>query len=179
MSRHFFGRPPWEDGGEDEDMSGYDVMQVCVNGHKITQSLRSSPEFGKSYCPHCGAPTVSKCQKCQTDIQGDYHVPGVLSAGFNTPVPAFCHGCGEAYPWTGARLKAAQELAEEVEGLDEKERETLKASLDDLVRETPRTALAAARFKRLAAKAGTGATDAFKNILFGVICDTARKLIWP
>ena len=178
MVRRLFGNPPWYPGEEDADVSWYDVMQVCLNGHKITAMLKSSPEYGKQHCSDCGATTISNCQKCQAGIQGYHHVPGVIG-GSLTKVHAFCHECGEPYPWTTARLGAAQELAEELEGLNEEEKETLKASLDDLVRDTPRTTLAATRFKRIVAKAGKGAADTFKDILIGVISEAAKKMIWP
>jgi len=176
MRRYFFGKPPWEDNQEEQDVAEYDVMQVCLNGHKITGILKLAPEFGKKHCSECGAATITKCPKCETDIRGTYRV------GFSTSdvkVPAFCHGCGEPYPWTAARLKAAQELADESEELSEEEKQMLKASLDDLVRDTPGTTLAATRFKRLAAKAGIGAAEGFKQILIGVLSEAARKVIWP
>ena len=173
-----FGKPPWEGNEGDNDVGNYDVMQVCLNGHKITDTLNTWPQHGKQHCSDCGAATISKCQHCQADIRGFYHAPRVFG-GSGPKAPAFCHTCGKCYPWTEARLKAAQELAEETEGLDDKERQMLKASLDDLVRETPRTTLAATRFKRLATKAGKGAADAFKDILIGVISEAAKKLIWP
>jgi len=159
-------------------MGSFDVMQVCRNGHKITESLRSNPELGKQHCPACGAATISKCEKCQAEIQGHYHVRGVLGL-HNKKVPAFCGSCGSPYPWTETRLKAAQELAEELDGLTKEEKQTLTASLDDLVRESPRTTPAATRFKRIAGKAGKGAADAFKEILIGVISETAKKVICP
>jgi hypothetical protein len=37
--------------------SWYDVMQVCLNGHLITSTLKSSPELGKRHCPDCGDAT--------------------------------------------------------------------------------------------------------------------------
>jgi hypothetical protein len=70
-------------------------------------------------------------------------------------------------------------MAEEVEGLTKEERQSLRASLDDLVRDSPHTTVAATRFKRIAGKAGKGAADAFKEILIGVISETAKKVIWP
>ena len=159
----------------------YDVMQVCLNGHVITDSLRMFPGDDKTHCPRCGAPTISKCEKCQTDIQGHYRFPDVIVAGrgYKTKPPAFCHSCGTQYPWTQARLVAARELAEELEGLSQGERQTLKVSLDDLVRDTPRTTLAATRFKRIISKAGKGAADTFKEIIIGVISEAAKKVIWP
>ena len=99
--------------------------------------------------------------------------------GWEFPAPSFCHGCGTAYPWTQARLMAARELAFELVALEPDEREALAKSLDDLVRDTPRTALAATRFKRLAAKAGSTAASGFKDILVSVVTETAKKIIWP
>ena len=82
---------------------GHDVMQVCLNGHQITSSLRSNPEFGQKYCKHCGAETISTCKNCKTDIRGEYFTPGVISLQ-PTHIPEFCLGCGEPYPWKGKLL---------------------------------------------------------------------------
>ena len=40
------------------------------------------------------------------------------------PLPSFCPDCGEPYPWTEAKLKAAQELTDLNEDLSPEERET-------------------------------------------------------
>lgn len=159
--------------------SWYDVMQVCLNGHKITSMLKTAPEVGTPFCAECGAATISKCENCETIIRGYHHVPGVAAIGFGKEVPAFCHACGKPYPWTESKLKAARELAEEVEGLTHDERETLKASLDDLVRDTPRTTVAATRFKRLVAKSGKVAVESFRSILVDVLSEAAKKVIFP
>ena len=93
--------------------------------------------------------------------------------------PSFCHKCGKPYPWTEATLRAAQELSDEIEGLTHAERNVLKRSLDDIVRDTPQTTVAATRFKRLAAKSGKAAAEGFRNILIDVVSGTAKKIIWP
>jgi hypothetical protein len=59
-----------------------------------------------------------------------------------------------------------------------KERQLLKASLPDLVRDVPMTRVAAGRFKRLAAKAGADAADTFREVLISVLSETARRIIW-
>jgi hypothetical protein len=74
---------------------------------------------------------------------------------------------------------AARELAFELSALEPDERDVLAKSLDDLVRDTPRTALAATRFKKLAAKAGSSAASGLKDILVSVVTETAKKIIWP
>ena len=57
------------------------------------------------------------------------------------------------------------------------EKDQLKASFDDLVRDTPRTELAATRFKKLAVKAGKGTAEALKEIIVQVASETAKKLL--
>ena len=81
------------------DRSWYDVMQACTNGHVITSEASSRPEDLRKRCPECGDETITQCLKCNADIQGYKHVPSVTYPRPNTP-PAYCHECGEPYPWT-------------------------------------------------------------------------------
>jgi len=76
-------------------------------------------------------------------------------------------------------LSAARELVRELDKLNENERGILSRSLDDLVRDTPNTAVTALRFKQLVAKAGRDATEGLKTILIEVLAESAKKLIWP
>jgi hypothetical protein len=155
----------------------YDTAQICLNGHVTNSSMRQSPEFSQKFCRACGAATITKCPDCTTDIRGYCHVPGVVSFG-DVTAPPFCVDCGAAYPWTKARLDAARELAMEQDALTPEERTALAKSLDDLVRDTPRTGLAAMRFKKLASKAGSTAASGLKDILVGVLTEGAKKIIW-
>jgi len=91
----------------------------------------------------------------------------------------FCPDCGKPYPWTEAKLKAAQELTDLLDGLSSEEREILKKSFSDIVRDTPQTKVAANQFKRLAAKAGPVVADSFRKIFVDVLSETAKKIIWP
>lgn len=81
-------------------MSYYDTMQVCVNGHKITDFYDSNPEYRQDRCSICGAKTIKECQKCGEPIRGHHHTPGLAVVGFETPIPKFCHKCGTKYPFT-------------------------------------------------------------------------------
>ncbi len=76
-------------------------------------------------------------------------------------------------------LEAAAELVEEMDGLSDDERKALSSSLDDLVRDTPRTPAAAAKFKRLIGKAGSTVAAEFRALLVDVISETAKKLLYP
>src|SRR5262245_11220774 len=85
-------------------MEGYDVMQVCLNGHMITEFAQSQPESKRDHCQKCGAPTITHCTDtaCSTKIKGHLSVPGVIG-GYRSdddPPPAFCEKCGKPYPWT-------------------------------------------------------------------------------
>ncbi|MDR7451568.1 MAG: DUF2321 domain-containing protein [Armatimonadota bacterium] len=160
-------------------MGYYDVAQICLNGHTITRSARSSPEFTKKFCPECGEQTITTCPRCNQPIQGEYHVEGVAAIGFKDPPPPnFCHNCGEPYPWTERKIQSAKALADEFDDLSSSEREKLKQSLDDLYRDTPQTEVAAVRFKKIMAKVGKESYAAMKEIIIGVLSEAARKSIF-
>jgi len=80
-------------------MGQYDVMQVCLNGHKITATYASNPEFRQAKCDQCGADTIHECPECGTPIRGEYHVPGVADLTPGPDPKDYCHECGEPYPW--------------------------------------------------------------------------------
>lgn len=159
-------------------MGTYDIAQVCREGHVINTMARDYPESNEAFCSKCGSATTIVCDSCQAPVRGHYHVPGVLG-GFDYARPSYCHACGGAYPWTSSALAAAADLANETRGLSVEEREQLKATLPDLLRDTPRTQGAALKFSRLVDKAGKGARDAFRSVLIEVIAEGAKKLVWP
>src|SRR5262245_54509021 len=75
-----------------------DVMQVCSNGHVITDRLRDLPAAARPHCDRCGAATLVQCPTCGTLL------PGAAASEFS-PVgsqrpPDFCSGCGAPFPWT-------------------------------------------------------------------------------
>ncbi|MBA7708170.1 hypothetical protein ES703_117062 [subsurface metagenome] len=152
----------------------YDTAQICTNGHVINEQLVSSPHINKKFCDKCGTPTITNCQYCRATIKGAYHF-GPNTSSWKRP--SFCPDCGKPYPWTEAKLKAAQELSDELANLSLEERSMLKKSLDDIIRDTPQTTVAANRFKKLVAKAGKVAADGFRDILVDVLSETAKKII--
>jgi len=155
----------------------YDVAQICLNGHVINEYFKSYPESNKKFCDTCGPATIIACQRCNAHIPGAY-----IGGAFDLSpflVPAFCSKCGASYPWTESRRQAARELASELEGLTEDERSILKQNLDDIVADTPKTTLAATRWKGILSKAGPVAAETFREILIDVISETAKKVLWP
>lgn len=151
----------------------YDVAQICLNGHVTNARVRSDPQSCADYCEECGAKTIQTCPRCGSPIRGQLD-----NWSDHLEAPAFCIACGEPFPWTEARVQAAIELAEELDALDEKDRDLLKKSLDDLLAETPRTQVAATRFKKLMVKAGKVGAEAFRQVLLQALCEAAKKVIW-
>ena len=74
-------------------------MQVCRNGHVITDLLQTFPEQAQSHCDRCGATTLHHCQTCGDPIPGALYVPETAPIGARRP-PEYCSACGAAFPWT-------------------------------------------------------------------------------
>lgn len=104
---------------------GYDVQQVCINGHQISDSIRSYPQHKKDFCDRCGAKTISKCEKCNKDIKGHYHLDGVITSR-SAKVPSNCDSCGSPFPWTEAQKQNAVNAAIKMEPSKEDQIELIK-----------------------------------------------------
>jgi hypothetical protein len=76
----------------------HDVMQVCRNGHVITDRLLSDPASGRHHCDRCGASTLYRCPTCSGELLGANCVPDMVPIGV-WPAPHFCLTCGAAFPW--------------------------------------------------------------------------------
>ncbi|HMF17926.1 MAG TPA: DUF2321 domain-containing protein [Gemmataceae bacterium] len=75
-----------------------DVMQVCRNGHVVTNQMRTCPEQSRHHCERCGATTLHACSTCGQELRGALLVPGLQPIGVSGP-PHFCCNCGAAFPW--------------------------------------------------------------------------------
>lgn len=159
------------------DDSYYDVAEICRNGHVTNSMARDFPKSNQAHCDKCGAATITACPKCQTPIRGYYHVPGVIG-GYDYSAPAFCFACGTPFPWTASGLEAARELADELDGLSNDDRHVLKLSLDELVREGPKTAVAETRFKRIMRQTGKEGIDAMRHILVDIVSESVKKSLF-
>ena len=158
--------------------SGYhDVAQICENAHVANSMAHDHPDINQDHCDKCGAPTIMGCPSCQTAIRGYYHVPGIIGID-DYAAPAFCYKCGKPFPWTDARLRAAKDLADELDDLTSDQRESLKKSLDDLVRETPSTPVAETRFKKIMQKAGRDGYESMRSLLKDIVSEAVRKTIF-
>lgn len=160
-------------------MGHYDTAQICKNGHITTGYYDEYPEWRKAFCDHCGAATVTTCDGCGKKIRGDY-VSDMRLPGPEYFAPSYCPHCGKPYPWTVAKIQAAKELFEELEGIDANERLILGQSLDNLLTDTPKTEIAGLRFKMIMRKVGKESYDAVKTVLLDLVSEgVKRKLFGP
>ena len=156
-------------------MAVYDIGQYCVNGHFINGRALSEPDDSKDFCSECGARTITTCQTCEREIPGEEI--DALIVYEDHSAPKYCHYCGNPFPWTVTALQAARELADELENISDGERAMLKSSIDELVKDTPKTTVAAMRFKRIVTKAGPEAASMFRDIMIGVVTTAIARQI--
>lgn len=153
----------------------YDAMQVCLNGHVITDYYHDSPSGRRDHCPDCGAKTIYTCPSCGAEIKGHLRVSGV----FRRPPelgPKYCDNCGEAFPWTAKAISAATELVDEAE-LSPEERDKAKADVEDIIKGSPRVEAAIKRLKRYSQKAGGWLWDELKSVLVDYASETTVKMM--
>jgi len=91
-----------------------DIMQVCRNGHVVTDRLRSCPEASRYHCERCGATTLHTCPTCGRELPGAILVPDLRPIGPSKP-PSCCSTCGAAFPWTRPSRKTQPPAAETLE----------------------------------------------------------------
>jgi hypothetical protein len=161
------------------NMSGghFDRALICQNGHVITSMLNSSPERHQKHCSECGALTLSACPGCKIQINGYHFVSGVISLAPYI-LPKFCHNCGEAYPWTMARLEAANELVMELDMLTDSEKSELSKSVEDMVKNGPNSQVASKKYLRLMSKAGKEAATMMRDIIVDILSEAIRKSVF-
>ena len=87
-----------------------DVMQVCLNGHVITDLARAHPDRRRTACDRCGAATIDRCPTCGTTLPGAVAAPGLATIGARRP-PRCCSVCGAALPWARQAPPAADSIA--------------------------------------------------------------------
>lgn len=156
-------------------MGQFGNAQICLNGHVIT-SIGNDPQFLKKFCSRCGAETIMNCKYCDSSIKGIF-----LDSTFGSPnykTPSFCDNCGHPYPWTQNKKEAALAMINFADKLDSKEKEELGESIDDLMKETPRTVIAEMKFKKYVLKAGSEIAKGLKDVLIDVVSETVKKSIW-
>jgi len=156
-------------------MEKYDVAQICLNGHTINGYSTQYPASNQKFCEKCGAEVVSQCLECGQNIRGDY-IGSISTKEFT--IPLFCIYCGKPFPWTKSKIEAAHEIVKELAMLSDEEKAILNNSINEIIKETPKTGLEATKFKRIMKKVGNSAGDILTKVLSSIISETAKKIIW-
>jgi len=161
-----------------EHQGYYTTAAVCLRGHVATADAESHPVAVNKFCSVCGADIIKNCPHCGASIHGHYVPPGVSAIGshFGQP-PSFCSSCGKQFPWTAAKVSAARELADELEGLSADERSRLKIAIDDVSTNGPRAEVGAARIKKMVGKATSAVGQALWRISVEVASEAAKKIL--
>ena len=159
-----------------EITEGWDVAQICENGHVLNGYAQTHPQRNQKFCSRCGKPTLIACPACHAPIRGKYHHPDVVNATRMQTAPAFCHKCGQPYPWTSERLATARAIVEE-SALDPESKKLFAENVEDLVSDQPRTQLAAQRVAKILAKLAKPAAAAVRDVLVDIASESVRKII--
>lgn len=156
---------------------GYDIAQVCLNGHIITMSAEAFPASCKDYCSKCGEKTIMSCSTCNAPLEGRRKGSRMV---YTPEAPqACCYNCGRPYPWTERALTAAAELVDLEESISREERQALKDDLVNLTSDTPRTSIAVLKMKRWLSKAKPAAASAMRDTLIALVSEAAKKALLP
>ena len=183
MPKPFYQPPPADADVITSPHQVWDQALVCLNGHVVNDRYRGDPTRNSPFCSVCGAASVAHCEKCNAPVPGFYYEYRRTRsyAPTGTPLlapPQFCEACGSAFPWTERRIEAAMEYVDEFSKLSADERAQLAAGLDELIKQTPRQAVAAMRVQTLLAKAGAGAAKAVRDILVDVLSKAAKDQVF-
>lgn len=157
-------------------MDGYDIAQICLNGHVISSMAGSSPSFRKDFCKECGSKTIMHCQECNKPIKGYYHVSGVIG-GFHYDAPHFCDSCGNPFPWIKTKIETAKELVLLIDSISEEEKQDFQESIVELVKETAKVPIAKVKVKRYFSKIDSDISDGIKDVLKDILNDKLKKEI--
>lgn len=140
-----------------QTISEIDTAQICKNGHIVNLSCKYDPEACSDFCPLCGEKTIKHCQHCHTPIRGDAYteeavlddITVTVKLNNSYQVPAYCHKCGQPYPWTEELLKDADAIIDSFDELSNEQRKLLKERFPDLLTDNPRTISSALTFSKL------------------------------
>lgn len=155
---------------------GYDVAQICLNGHIINERAKGVPVHNKNFCDKCGKETITKCEKCGAEIRGYHRVPNVISISSEPmEIPKFCHNCGEMYPWTKSKFQALSEVVDLMEELEEIEKEELKQASELISTDNPKTQVGVLKIKKYLDKVSDTMGDVAKNLIVEIASEIAIK----
>lgn len=165
-------------------LMGFHLAQICENGHLIHAAIDANPDKAERFCSRCGRPTLIHCPSCQEKIRGVATTEGRQRGSWVIvprmgAIPAFCHSCGNPFPWTEKVKAAVRDFAAVVDGLNDTDRKVLTDTVDDIVRESPQTPVTASKWKKILTKLTPGAFETLRGIMIEILSETAKKVLFP
>jgi hypothetical protein len=162
---------------------GYQVAEVCKNGHVSTSNVAKYPDRREKFCSKCGEATITHCPGCKMAIRGSYVGGGIQFAGPGInhdrySPPAFCFNCGQALPWTEIRIAGVMDLLEASTDIQSTDLQQFRDDLTEATKDTPKTAAASARIRKVLRRAGVSVTSAIREITVDILSEAAKKAIW-
>jgi hypothetical protein len=79
--------------------------------------------------------------------------------------------------YLSSRLKAAKDLAAEIEELNKEEHKTLEKSIDEITTNNPQASVGATRIKKILAKVGGAAGEILQKTIIEVASESAKKVL--
>jgi hypothetical protein len=158
-----------------DEVGRYAMAAICLHGHPLTGDIERHPSA--KFCSECGASVITSCPDCSAPIRGHYLPPGVPEVGGEYLPPNFCFACGSQFPWTAEKLRAANDLADELEDVTPDERTKLKTAIEEVAGGGPRAEAGAARIKRMLGTATTTVGQALWRITVEIASDAAKKIL--
>lgn len=157
-------------------MSEYYDALICNNGHCINSRYEPNYDSCAKFCSKCGAATINICPNCHALIRGKMKDSGFIDI---TPynVPHYCYNCGAPYPWTASAIQAASDMICEDNQMSQDQKDKLISSLPDIISQTPKTQLAANRFKKAFSIAGHFTADFLRQFALDFGSELALKLL--
>ncbi|HCE12447.1 MAG TPA: DUF2321 domain-containing protein [Enterococcus sp.] len=164
-----------------EDNLIYYTQEVCLNGHQLwTDSDQNKDPNPVQYCEDCGKKIICTCQECNSPIDGQIlYRENMYPIEDDPSVPNFCRHCGMPYPWTVSIMKNTIELLNLDNSLSNIQIESVEKSIPDLLVDTPRTKVAAVKFKQILSGTGSIVKEGLRELLVDVVSETAKKILFP
>lgn len=135
--------------------------------------INSFPERNKPFCPNCGERTIHSCPTCNYEIRGKGHSIGYARGLYHSP--AYCESCGAAFPWTSRKIQAVFDLA--ALELTQEDQDILQNNVEDMMKDSPATRVAATRIKKVVLKVGGPLGESLRSLLVDIASETAKKII--
>lgn len=151
----------------------FDNAQICKAGHVSNIYMKLHPERNAEHCLICPEETISMCPSCNTPIRGGHYSLVTWSTTYagsiispkdpqirthyqdlttldNYQIPAYCHKCGNPYPWTKSLLEEANTIIDSFDSeLNEEQRAILKERFPDLLTDNPKRTSAMLQYNQL------------------------------